>query len=425
MQAAGSVRADRIELQNRQPKGLDTMSRAGRWIVALALVAAIGMGAWFVGPEKLGEWRRDAMAKAGELAVAAGVKSPANRAGESAGASQRGAKGKAPVEVGVSRLIKTASELRSIGTLQSDEAVKVAPEISGRIAEISFTEGRAVKKGDTLVKLDSSLITAEVRDADARLKLAEANLDRARTLAKSGNATERSRDEAVSAFEIGKAALELAKARLDKHTVRAPFDGIAGVRSVSVGAYVTAGTSIVNLEKLDRMKLDFKLPQLYLERVAPGQKVEIEVDALAGRRYPGQVYAIDPLVDVDGRAIRLRARLDNSNGELRPGLFARVVLKGLTEREVVVVPESAIVPRGGETFVFKVESGKAVERRVRLGERRSPEVEILEGLEGDATIVIAGQQQLKNGAAVEIAPNAGEQRLPAGAAEVPPAEGRG
>ncbi|MDX2307239.1 MAG: efflux RND transporter periplasmic adaptor subunit [Hyphomicrobium sp.] len=371
------------------------MIRLAAIAIGLLVIASVSM---WISPGTISDWQR---------AGADGLKSATERLGLSKAASKepRSADGRLqrfPVETSVSRLAMTSTDIRAVGSLQSDEAVAVAPEIAGRISEILFTEGQPVKAGDVIAKLDSSLITAEITDADARLKLAEANFDRAKTLAKTGSATERSRDEATFALESAKAALELAKTRLDKHTVRAPFNGIAGVRSISVGAFVTAGTRIVNIEKIDRIKVDFKVPQRYLQRIALGQTVAIEVDALTGRTFEGQIYAIDPLIDVNGRALQIRARLENADLALRPGLFARVVIKGLAEREVVLIPESAIVPRSGESYVFKVEGGRAIERRVKLGERHDAEVEIVEGIEAGATIVVAGQQQLRNGAEVDV-----------------------
>jgi membrane fusion protein, multidrug efflux system len=158
----------------------------------------------------------------------------------------------------------------------------------------------------------------------------------------------------------------------------------------------------VNLEKIDILKIDFKLPEQFLPAVDVGQKVDVIVDALPGRTFTGEIYAIDPQVDVNGRALQLRARLPNADVVLRPGLFARILVKGKLLRDVVLAPESAIVPRGGETFVFVIDSGKAVETQVKLGERRGAEVEILEGLKPGTEIVTAGQLKLRNGATVEI-----------------------
>lgn len=305
------------------------------------------------------------------------------------------------VETAKVRAARTSTDIRAIGSLQSDETVQLAPEIAGRVLEIDFIEGTKVKSGDVLVRLDDALARAEVKDAEARLSFAEANNERARQLSRTGNVTERSRDEAVTNLETARAAVELARTRLDKHLLRAPFDGTAGVRRVSVGAFVAVGTPVVNIEKIDRLKVDFTVPEIYLTAISAGQTVDVIVDAIPGRVFEGKIYAIDPQIDVNGRALKVRAVIDNEDLVLRPGLFARVLIKGAVKRDVVMVPESAILPRAGEHFVFRVEEGTAKQVRVKLGERSGGEVEIAEGLAAGDTVVTAGQHKLRDGAAVE------------------------
>lgn len=306
------------------------------------------------------------------------------------------------VEASSARSEKSTTDLRAIGSLQSDESVQIASEIAGRIIEIPLQEGTQVKAGDILVKLDEALVRAEVTDATARHEFAKTNLERANTLSKSGNVTDRARDEASTNAQTALAAVELAKTRLAKHVIRAPFPGTVGLRLVSPGAYVAVGAPIVNLEKIDTLKVDFKLPELYLSDIKTDQTIEVTLDALPGRTFTGTIYAIDPQVDVNGRALSVRAKLPNTDGVLRPGLFARILVKGLTERQVVVIPESAIVPRGGENVVFAIEGGKAVESKVKLGNRKAGFVEILDGLKADVSVVTAGQQKLRNGSNVEV-----------------------
>lgn len=306
------------------------------------------------------------------------------------------------VEATKARADTATSDIEAVGGLRADEAVTITPEIAGRIAEINFKEGERVEKGDVLVKLDDSLVRAELADAQARFDLASANNDRARQLSRTGNVTERAIDEAASNFGIAEAAVELQKVRLAKHTIRAPFPGRVGLRGVSVGSYIGIGTPIVALAKIDVLKVDFKLPERFVSSVTLGQTVEIMVDAVPGKSFVGEIYAIDPQVDVNGRALSLRARLQNRDGQLRPGLFARIVVKGKQTREVVMAPEGAIVPRGGDTFVYRIENGKAVEAKVKLGERRGGEVELVEGVLPNTMIVTAGQLKLRNGAPVEI-----------------------
>lgn len=375
-----------------------------RAILIFGGLAALGAAVMFASPEVRMWW-------AGQVVTGLAQKASPN-AGAPGGKEARSRKQAGPgggaisVETAEAKAATASDDIQAIGDLQSDESVQITTEIAGRIAAISFKEGKAVEKGALLAKLDDALARAEVADAKARFDLAEANLGRAKALSRTGNVTEKAQDEAVSNFGVAQAALELGRVRLAKHDIIAPFGGTAGIRKVSPGAYVGIGTPIVNLEKIDVLKVDFKAPEVYLAKIAAGQTVEVTVDAVPGRSFTGEIYAIDPHVDVNGRALTIRARLPNTDGALRPGLFARIVIKGKAEREVVTVPESAIVPKGGETFVYRVEAGKAVETKVALGNRGDGAVEILEGLLPKAVVVVAGQQKLRNGAAVEVVESA-------------------
>jgi membrane fusion protein (multidrug efflux system) len=380
------------------------------WI-ACAVLALAGGAAFYATDGRIWE-----LAKSGDMAglskifVAGQGEAPAKAAekANTAPAKAKDAAGKGDAErsiaVEAAAAVATTStqDLRAIGTLQSDESVQITSEIAGRITEIPLFEGAPVTAGDVMVRLDSALANAEVSDTQARYNLALGNLGRANSLAVSGNVTERARDEASTNAETTRAALELAKVRLDKHTIRAPFSGIAGIRKVSPGAYIEAGGAIVNLEKIDTLKIDFKLPELFLAHVRTGQTVELTVDALPGRSFTGTIYAIDPHIDINGRALNIRARLENPDLVLRPGLFARIRVKGQVKRNVLVIPEAAIVPRGEEKIVYLVSNGQAVEVKVELGNRHDGMVEIVGGLSEDAMVVTAGQQKLKHGSPVEI-----------------------
>ncbi|HPG88511.1 MAG TPA: efflux RND transporter periplasmic adaptor subunit [Hyphomicrobium sp.] len=357
-------------------------------VFALATVACAGAAYYVLGPEVF----RSATTQQ-TPAIAAPNAHSTNGAHKS---------GSVAVEVASVKVGTASNDIRAIGSLKSDESVQVAPEISGRISEIVFQEGTAVKKNDILLKLDDALAAAEVADTNARLALADANNDRASALSRTGNVTGRGRDEAIANFETAKAAAGLAKTRLDKHVLVAPFDGITGVRNVSVGAFVNVGTALTNLEKIDFLKVDFKVPELYLDAVKVGQKIELSVDAVPGKKFDATIYAINPLLDVNGRALEIRARLENKDLHLRPGLFARIVIKGLRERQALMVPEAAVQSRGGDSFIFVVNDAKVIEKRVTLGQRANAEVEIVSGIDAQSRVVTAGQQKLRDGAEIEI-----------------------
>lgn len=306
-----------------------------------------------------------------------------------------------PVEVAPARQVSVTTDISSIGSLQSDESVKVASEVSGRIQDIRFREGEHVKAGDVLVQLDPALVQASLEENEARLALAEANYTRAQRLQQSGSGTARALDEAQAELNTSRALLNSQRVQIGKHTITAPFDGVVGLRSVSNGAYIATGTELVNLEKIDTLKLDFKVPETQLAAISAGQTVMVTVDALPGRTFTGTIYAIDPMVDVNGRSLSVRARLPNDKLVLRPGLFARVVVKGQQTRDAVFVPESAIVPRGQDRLVWQVVDGKARQAKVQLGQRVNGEVEV-KGVPVGASIVVAGQGRLQPGATVDI-----------------------
>ena len=176
---------------------------------------------------------------------------------------------------------------------------------------------------------------------------------------------------------------------------------MVGLRKVSVGDFVNVGQDMVNLEQIDPLKADFRVAEVYLGAVKPGQRIELGVDAFPGEQFAGEVYAIDPLIDESGRSIVLRARLPNVDGRLRPGLFVRVMLV-LNEREgAIKVPEQALMPQGQDQFVFRVVDGKAALTKVTAGIRRDGMVEIVEGLGPDDEVVTAGQLKIRDGAPVK------------------------
>lgn len=298
-------------------------------------------------------------------------------------------------------------QIEAVGTLASNESVVLSPEITGRITEILFEEGQDVKTGDPLIRLDDAIARAELAQIEASMVLSKANYERANTLLKEKSGTARARDEAYSKLRTDQAGVELAKAKLEKNTLRAPFDATIGLRNVSVGDYVNPGQELVNLEDLDPLKVDFRMPEIYLDVLKTGQKIEVKIDAFAGQVFTGEVYAIDPRVDSNGRTVVLRARLPNEGRILRPGLFARVNLLVSRNETALLIPEQALIPQGTDRYVYKIVDGKAVMTKVTTGMRRTGQVEVLEGLTADDVIVTAGQMKLRPDMAVNAIPTTG------------------
>jgi len=299
--------------------------------------------------------------------------------------------------------VRMAQGLTAVGSLRSDESVTIRPEVSGRISEIGFREGQRVDKGATLIRFDTSVQRAELEQADANLGLSKSRLDRSRDLFTKGFISTQARDEAESNFRVAQANYDLAQARLTKLEIKAPFSGIVGLRMVSIGDYVKDGQDIVNLEEIDPLKVDFRIPEIYLKQLAAGQSLQITLDAFPNQTFQGKVFAINPLVDTNGRSIVIRAMVKNTEARLRPGMFARVRLLFSDERDSVAVPEQSLIPVGDEQYLFKVVDGRAQRFKVEIGQRRDGQVEVLQGLAAGDLVVIAGQLKLRDGSPVKIA----------------------
>ena len=287
----------------------------------------------------------------------------------------------------------------AVGNLKSGESVVLRPETPGRVATINFRDGTIVSKGTVLVGLDASIQVAELQQAKANLALARSNHKRNRELLDRKFISQQALDNSGAALKVQEAAVQLAEAKMARMEIKAPFNGMVGLRNVSVGDYVKEAQDLINIEEIGTLRVDFKLPESYLGRVSKGQTVEVTSDALPGQYFKAVLDAVDPMVDQGGRAISSRARLDNQAGKLRPGLFVRVRLLFGERQNVLMVPEQAIVP-GVQPAVFKVIDGKATLVKVRLGVRRAAQVEVLEGLAEGDVIVTAGQLKLRDGAAV-------------------------
>ncbi|QQS55902.1 MAG: efflux RND transporter periplasmic adaptor subunit [Candidatus Competibacteraceae bacterium] len=300
-------------------------------------------------------------------------------------------------------------EVTAVGTLRADETVVVRPEIAGRVATIHFKEGQTVRQGEPLVTLDQDEYKAQLTGSTAQVVLEELSYQRLLDLQRQKLASQQNLDEARAKLDAAHAQQALDRIRLEKTAIRAPFAGTVGLRQVSPGAYVKPGDDIVALESLGAMKLDFRVPETYLARLAVGQRLAARVDAYPEQSFEGAIYAIEPALDAETRTVLLRARLPNPGNKLRPGLFARVGLVLEQRKNALVVPEQAIVPVGQATFVYRVVDGKAAMTPVKLGLRRPGLVEILEGVNADDLVVTDGQLKIRDGAPVAVLPPAGDQ----------------
>ena len=345
--------------------------------------------------------------------------SPTRGAGAVAAAGGAPAKGAGgggtPVELGKPEKLIWQKSVLAVGSLRSDESVMVRAEQSGRITALNFTEGQPVRAGQVLVQLDDSVARAELEQARANQKLGKAKFDRAVELKQRNFISGQAQDEAENVMRVADATVSLGVAKLAKLTIKAPFSGTIGLRTASTGDYVKDGQDIVNLEKTDPIKVDFKVPEIFQSKIKVGQPLSVALDALPAQAFTGKVVAVNPQLDTAGRAVVLRAQMDNRSGVLKPGMFARVRLTLADTGEAVVVPEQSVAMQGEDQIMFKVIDGRAMRTKVEVGQRRDGKVEIIEGISGGDTIVIAGWQRLRDGAAVRSA-GGGGGGAPVGAA---------
>jgi membrane fusion protein (multidrug efflux system) len=313
------------------------------------------------------------------------------------------------VEVAKVESMTLVDETQAVGSLRSRQGVMLRPEVGGRVKQIFFNDGQRVSKGQLMVQFDDQLPQAQLAQARAELSIAEANHKRNQELVAQNFISQRSLDESSAALEVSRAKLSLAQATLQRLQVLAPFDGITGLKQINVGDYLKDGADMVNVEDIDAVLLDFRLPERFQTKIRAGQKAQLTIDALPGRPFSAIIQAVDPLIDANGRSVGVRGCIDNRQQQLRPGMFARVNAVFGSRENALVIPEEAIIPQGGRTFVVRIVPGdkpevKVSERvAVKVGLRLPGKVEILEGLSVGDTVVTAGHQRLqKDGTVVRV-----------------------
>ena len=364
-------------------------------VVAVVGIASAGGAAYWV------QNRPAAPAKlAGEPAAPAPDGRPASGGGGGGGG------GPLTVEVGRVEAMKLQDETQAVGTLRSRQGVMLRPEVSGRIAKLGFGDGQRVARGQMLVQLDDTLQRAQVQQAMAQASIARTNLERNRELVAQNFVSKSAVDQTAAAMEVAEAQVALAQAQLMRMRILAPFAGVAGIGVVNVGDYVKDGAELVNIEDTGSMVVDFRLPERVLSRLKVGQGVDVALDGLPGRNFAARVDAFDSQLDANGRSLLVRARLDNRDGLLRPGMFARARLVFEVRENALVVPEEALVPQGGKQYLLKVvdEGGTKVTQRIeaKLGLRVPGKVEILDGVAAGDVVVTAGQARLMRGDRIPV-----------------------
>lgn len=284
----------------------------------------------------------------------------------------------------------------STGTLIADESVELQAEINGKVVAIHFKEGSRVRRGDLLVKLNDADLRATYERAKYRKELAVLRERRISQLLKQGVARQEEYDTALNELNVQDAEIELTQAQIAKTEIRAPFDGVVGLRFVSEGAFVNATTQIATLQRIDELKLDFAIAEKYAGRVTTGSAISFTIAGRDGK-YRGDIYASEPRIDTETRTFLIRARCPNPQRQLLPGAFANVEIILHELQDAVLVPSVAVIAGLDEKTVFVVRDGKASRRSIEIGTRTATTVQVISGLSAGDLVITSGLQQMREG----------------------------
>jgi len=308
-----------------------------------------------------------------------------------------------PVRTAVAKADTVVDELRATGQIQAVQSIELRPEVSGRLQQILVREGAEVRRGTGLYKVDDAELRAEVDRLEADMDLATQALERTRELLARNASSEADLERAEASARSTRAQLELQRVRLRRTVVRAPFAGEIGERFVSLGDYLTPASALTTLQTVDPQRASFEVPERYAQVLDEGQTVSFAVAAIPDRQFTGIVDFVDPRVRLPGRTITVKASVANEDRSLKPGMFIEVRLATEVRPEAVVIPEEAVLPLRGTTYVWVVTAENTADRvEVELGVRRPGDVEVISGIEAGQQVVTGGQALLFPGAGLMI-----------------------
>jgi membrane fusion protein (multidrug efflux system) len=293
------------------------------------------------------------------------------------------------------------NKITSNGTLLSNEEVELRSEISGKITQILFVEGKKVNKGDLLVKINDSELQATLKKNKSRESLAKDKEYRYKQLLEKNLTSQQEYDIVLSELNTVMADVEFTEAQIEKTEIRAPFDGVIGLRTVSTGSYISSQTRIANLQSINPIKVDFSVPQKYFGLIKEGKTIFVKLTS-TGKQYSGKIYAVEPKIDLNTRTVQVRAMIPNERNELTPGSYVEIDIVLEDIKETILVTTDLIVPdiSGDNLFVYK--NGKAVLQKVTSGIRTEKEIQITAGLNVGDTLITSGIIQLRPNAPVKI-----------------------
>lgn len=291
-----------------------------------------------------------------------------------------------PVLVETVRSETMPMELQSLGTVRANEQATLSSVVTEQVTEVHYEDGQTVKKGDLLMQLDDAEQQALLIEAESLLAERERQVERVKQVEGTGALSKSLIDEELSKLTRARAGVDLIKAAINDRRVTAPFDGIVGLRDVSVGELITPGKTLAIISDLDPIKVDFTAPEQYIGHLAPGQTVEAFSVAWPERTFEGEIVSLSPIVNPVTRAAQIRAIINNDDLALRPGMLLEIKIN-LGQAEALTVKESALIPLGEKQFAFQVVDGIAERKEVSIGRRFPGKVEITSGLsEGDVVI---------------------------------------
>jgi membrane fusion protein, multidrug efflux system len=346
-----------------------------------------------------------------------GAEGAGGRGGAGGAGGGRAPSGPVPVEVAVARSDTVVDAITATGQIEPLQSIQLRPEVDGRLVAILVREGAEVAQGTPLFKVDDQELVAQVARAQADRDLAQQALTRTRQLLADKAAATADVERAEAQMRGTQAGLDLLQLRLDRTVVRAPFSGVTGQRLASLGDYVNNSTRLITLQTVNPQRAAFQVPERYADKLKVGQKVLFRVAALAGRDFTGTVDFVDPLVQLPGRTITVKAAVANPRRELQSGMFIEARLETAVRPSATVIPEDAVSPMQGSMFVWVIREGKAERREVTLGVRTPGYVEVRSGVESGDQVVVGGSERLSPGAAVRATvvdrtPRGGAEPLP-------------
>jgi membrane fusion protein (multidrug efflux system) len=331
------------------------------------------------------------------LAVLLLLAAPAacKKANSAAGGGPGGPGGFAmPVEVATAIRDTVVDAIAATGQIEAIQSIELRPEVSGRITDILVREGQEITDSTPLFKVDDAELKAQVAQAAAERQLARQALERTKQLIAQNASSTSDLEQSEAKSRGADANYDLLKTRLDRTVVRAPFGGVVGRRLVSIGTYVSSQTPLITLQSLNPQHASFDVPERYADRLRRGQLVSFQVAALPGKNFSGEVVFVDPVVSLPGRTILIKARVPNNEHQLQAGMFIEARLATNIRPNAVVVPEDALVPVQGATFIWVIKAGKADRRQVSVGVRTAGWAEIQGGVEAGDSVVVGGGERL-------------------------------